>query len=69
MVVVLYGFISKDICVSLTQASSRVSHAIPLWLISLASKELSRFLVTSNDLPAEGGSVEGGRMVPFLAKW
>lgn len=46
-----------------------MSHAIPLWLISLASKELSRFLVTSNDLPAEGGSVEGGRMVPFLAKW
>ena len=69
MLVVFYGFISKDICVFLTQASSRVSRVIPLWLITLASKELSRFLVTSNDLPAEGGTMEGGRMVPFFAKW
>lgn len=39
------------------QASSRV---IPLWLITLASKELSRFEVTSSDLSAESGSMEGG---------
>lgn len=36
------------------------SHVIPLWLITLASKELSRFEVTSSDLSAESGSMEGG---------
>lgn len=38
---------------------------ISLLLITLASKELSGFPVTSND-PAESGSKEGGRAVPFL---
>ena len=38
------------------QASSPV---IPLWLITLASKELSRFEVTSSDFSAESGSMEG----------
>ena len=44
------------------------SHVIPLWLITLASKELSRFEVTSSDLSAESGSMEGGGgvVVPFL---
>lgn len=37
-----------------------------LWLITIASQELSWFLVTYNNLPGEGGSEEGGMIVPFL---
>lgn len=56
-----HGFISKDICVFLTRASN---HAI-LWLITIAGKEPSWLLLTPNDFPADGGSVEGGMVVPF----
>lgn len=61
LVVAFHGFISKDICVFLTQASNHVI----LWLISIAGKELSWLLLTPNDFPAEGGSAKVGWLYHF----